>query len=293
MTDDSGAGQEAPLTPTERMLRDNLVCLQRIAQYLGEQEYRRVLGTISNPNRLEHWGRKVYSQSDEDGILAEILRRVGITPAAGVLIEFGVENGLQSNTHWLLRQGYRTVWLEYSDRHVKWIRRFFADYLGDGRLELAHELVTRDTVDARLTALAAGRPVSVLSIDVDGNDYWLWERVAAIHPAVVVVEYNATSPPPISIVQEYEDEGPRKVKTDYWGASLSAFHKLARRKGYQLVGCGVVGVNAFFVRDELVTQERFPYSWTPEALYHPLRRKLITDAFVPGFPAAVGRYEEI
>lgn len=290
---DESSGPDAPLTTTERMLRDQGRSLERVAQYLGEQELRRVVGTIADPGRLEHWGRKIYSQSDEDGILGEILKRIGAGPDAGIAIEFGVENGLQSNTYWLLRQGYTAVWLECNDRHVKWIRRFFADYLDSGRLQLAHELVARDTIDTRLATLSGGRPVSVLSIDVDGNDYWLWERVEAIRPAVVVVEYNATCPPPLAVVQVHDDEGPKKVKTDYWGASLSALHKLARRKGYQLVGCGVVGVNAFFLRDDLATQERFPYPWTPEALYHPLRRKLITDAFVPGFPPAVGRYEEV
>ena len=290
---DESPAQDTATQNTERMLRDQGRCLERIAQYLGEQEARRVVGGIAESRRLEHWGQKIYSQSDEDGILAEILRRIGAGPDAGVLIEFGVENGLQSNTHWLLRQGYSAVWLECDDKHVKWIRKFFDEFLASGRLTLAHELVARDTIDARLGALAAGRPVSVLSIDVDGNDYWLWERVESISPAVVVVEYNAAYPPPVAVVQEHDPEGPRKVKTDYWGASLSAFHKLARRKGYQLVGCGIVGVNAFFVRDDLATQERFPYPWTPDALYHPLRRKLITDAFVPGFPPAVGRYESI
>lgn len=290
MTDESTTTQELAAN-VERMLRDQLRCLERVAQYLGEEELRRVVGGIADPNRLEHWGRKIYSQSDEDGILGEILRRVEAGPDAGILIEFGVENGLQSNTHWLLRQGYTTIWLERDDRHVKWIRKFFADYLADGRLTLGQELVVRDTIDARLAALAGGRPVSVLSIDVDGNDYWLWERVETIRPAVVVIEYNATCPPPVSVVQEHDEEGPRKVKTDYWGASLSALHKLARRKGYQLVGCGVVGVNAFFVRDDLASEARFPYPRTPEALYHPLRRKLIADAFVPGFLPSVGRYE--
>lgn len=293
MADHSSGAPDVPVPPAERMLADQTRVLERIAQYLGEQEARRVVSTIAEPRRLEHWGRKIHSQSDEDGILGEILRRLGRGAEDGILIEFGVENGLQSNTYWLLRQGYTVVWLEYSERHARSIRRFFSDYLERGRLQLAQELVVRETVDHRLAALAAGRPVSVLSIDVDGNDYWLWERVETIRPAVVVIEYNATCPPPVAVVQEYDAEGPRKVKTDYWGASLSALDKLARRKGYQLVGCGIVGVNAFFVRDDLVTDERFPYDRAPEALYHPLRRKLIADAFVPGFPAAVGRYVDV
>ena len=88
------------------MLRTQTRALERIAQYLGEQEARRIVGSIADAQRLEHWGRKVYSQTDQDGILGEILRRIGAGPNAGILIEFGVEDGLQNNTHWLLRQGY-------------------------------------------------------------------------------------------------------------------------------------------------------------------------------------------
>jgi hypothetical protein len=286
--DPGGSG----LTNLERMVREQGRALQRIAQYLGEQEARRVVASIADPQRLEHWGRKIYSQGDEDGILGEILHRVGLGATDGIAIEFGVENGLQSNTHWLLRQGYRAVWLEFSDQHVKWIRRWFAEYLADGRLTLAHETVEVETIDARLSALVAGRPVLILSIDVDGNDYWLWDRVEGIRPAIVVVEYNATFPPPISIVQQHASEF-RKAKTDHWGASLCALGKLGQRKGYSLVACSVTGVNAFFVRNDLASPERFPYDRRPESLYHPLRRHLIADAFAPPFPPDVGSYVEV
>ena len=81
------------------------------------------------------------------------------------------------------------------------VRRLFGHYVRDGALTVAHERVERDTVDARLAALADGRPVTVLSIDVDGNDYWLWGQIESIRPSVVVIEYNASFPPPVSVVQ--------------------------------------------------------------------------------------------
>ena len=292
MADSAEAAQGKELTDVERMLREQGRALQRIAQYLGEQEARRLVAAIGDPQRLEHWGRKVYSQGDEDGILGEILRRLGLGPRDGIAIEFGVESGLQSNTHWLLRQGHPAVWLEFSDQHVKWIRRWFAEYLASGQLTLAHEVVEVATIDSRLSALANGQPVSVLSIDVDGNDYWLWERVQSIQPAIVIVEYNATFPPPVSIVQEHATEF-RKAKTDYWGASLGALWKLGQRKGYTLVACTITGVNAFFVRHDLATPQRFPGDHRAEALYHPLRRHLIADAFAAPFPPDVGRYVEV
>jgi hypothetical protein len=277
-------------TELETILKAQSRQLQRLATYAAARELRDVLKAIPEQSRLERWGMKVYSQSDEDGIIAEIFRRIGISPESGIFIEFGVENGLENNTHYLLRQGYSGVWLEHADRSVKWIRRLFVDYLASGQLQLAEELVTRERIDDRLGTLADGRPVSVLSIDVDGNDYWLWERVHAIKPAVVVIEYNGTFPPPLSIVQEYRPDPPLKVRTDDFGASLTALTKLGLNKGYRLVGCNITGVNAFLVREDLVTDERFPYERTAESLYQPLRKNLVLDCFINGYLPAVGRW---
>lgn len=119
------------------------------------------------------------------------------------------------------------------------------------------------------TITGAGVPagLDLLSIDVDGVDYWLWESLTCVSPRVVVIEYNASFGPHRSITVPYEsgfDRVEKHPSTFYHGASLSALAKLGAKKGYSLVGCDSNGVNAFFVRNDLI---KSPLA----ALFSPMR----------------------
>jgi hypothetical protein len=263
--------------------------------YLARMEWRTLLQGIPDPHRLEHFGRKIYSQAEEDGILEEIFRRLAITRDSGKFIEFGASNGLQfSNTLYLLYRGFSGLWIEWSEPHVDAIRSRFQLPLASGQLRLARALVTAENInDLLLENLGDQREVALLSIDIDGNDFWVWKAITSIAPAVVVIEYNGKFPPPLSIAQEYR---PNHVWnfTDYSGASLEALARLGRQKGYQLVGCNITGVNAFFVREDLVAGH-FPYSRTATNLYHPCRFYLsLGGCFMSsGHVADFGKYVEI
>jgi hypothetical protein len=98
--------------------------------------------------------------------------------------------------------------------------------------------------------------LDLLSIDVDGNDYWIWNGLEEFHPRVVVIEYNSSLPPGCERVQPYDPES-RPTLTDTSGASLESLCRLAQRKGYQLVHSDLSGTNAFFVRDD-IGGELFP-----------------------------------
>jgi len=106
----------------------------------------------------------------------------------------------------------------------------------------------------------------MLSIDIDGNDYWVWEAITCIDPRVVVIEYNAKFPPPLEWIMPYN---PDHIwdGSDLHGASLKALEKLGIRLGYQLVGTNMNGRNAFFVKSGLA-KDRFPQPATAENLYH-------------------------
>lgn len=96
--------------------------------------------------------------------------------------------------------------------------------------------------------------IDLLSIDIDGNDYWVWKAMTAIRPRVVVIEYNSSFGPDRSVTVAYDPSFRRYEKHPsglYYGASLQALNKLAAQKGYFLAGCDSAGVNAFFVRDDL------------------------------------------
>jgi len=265
--------------------------LDRIAARSARHEWRELLRGIPNPARLEHFGFKVYSQNDEDGILREVLRRLELGPSSGAFVEIGASNGLENNTHFLLKQQYRGVWIEASDQHIQKMRRLFSTDIAEHRLTVCQSFVTAENIAATVAGALEGQPVTLLSIDVDGNDYWIWKALTN-RPPVVVIEFNGKFPPPLSVVQEYRPDHVWRG-TDYFGASLAALTTLGSEKGYELVGCNITGSNAFFVRQDLVA-DRFPYDRTAESLYQPCRYDLTHDCFANvGYKADVGPFMSV
>jgi hypothetical protein len=110
----------------------------------------------------------------------------------------------------------------------------------------------------------------LLSLDIDGNDLWVWRAITAIQPRVVVIEYNAAFGPGRSLSVQYDpafDRFKYHPSGIYHGASLSAMANVGREKGYVLVGCESHGVNAFFVQRELATSADL-IEMTPEQAYY-------------------------
>lgn len=233
---------------------------------LFEQHYQLLLGSTrySDPRRLEQFGYRTFSQNDEDGILQEIFRRIGKT--RGTFLEFGVEVGRQNNSLLLLYTGWSGMWIEADASACAAIRSDFSQYLSVGQLKLENALVSPDNINSFIDSLG-DTELDLLSIDVDGNDYWIWEALRH-RPKVIVCEYNAKFVPPVEWVMPYD---PSHVwdESDYQGASLQSFVGLGRQKGYSLVGCCIAGVNAFFVRDDLL-HDKFSHS-DVATLYNPPR----------------------
>jgi hypothetical protein len=192
-------------------------------------------------------GFKVYSQADEDGIIEEIVRRIGIE--RGHFIEIGCGDGRENNSHYLLLKGWRGIWVDGDANSTAAIR---AALLLDGRLRLVEQMVTRDNVTT--IPAAAGSPdfgaLDLLSVDVDGNDLAIAEAaIEAWSPKVVIGEYNAKFPPPLQLEVAYDPEH-RWAGDDYHGASLAAWVERLK-PGYRLVACNLAGTNAIFVREDL------------------------------------------
>ena len=218
--------------------------------------------------RLTRFGHKIYAQNDEDGIIAEILRRLG-DKIPKTFIEFGVESGVECNTLALLAQGWSGLWLEGSDKYVAHINQNLAAYINTNKLKAAPAFVTRDNVNQLFTQNGMTGEIGLLSIDVDGNDIWIWKAVTAVNPAIVVIEYNSTWAPPLTIAQ-VDDPAVYWQGTNYFGASLGALEKIGKEKGYNLVGCNFSGANAFFVRADLCG-DLFAAPYTAENHYEPPR----------------------
>jgi hypothetical protein len=241
----------------------------------------------ADPKRLERYGFKVYSQNDEDGIIEQIFKRIGIT--SKTFVEFGVENGLENNTLRLLLEGWSGLWIESSEGHVGEINRKFSDVVANGRLRVIEAVVDRDNINTLIGTYCNGE-IDFLSIDIDGNDIYILEAIDVVNPRVIVVEYNGKFRPPLSVAQRY-DPTHKWSGTDYGGASLAAITKVADRKGYNLVGCGIVGVNAFLVRKDLV-KDKFQEPFTAVNHYQPARY-FLWQTFASGHSPDWGPYEAV
>jgi hypothetical protein len=249
-------------------LRQTKTDTHRLAIIAKAQYIDRILSDpkYSNPLRLEPSGLKIFSQFDEDGIIQEIFNRIGTTNKR--FVEFGVGTGIENNTLALLLYGWKGLWIEGNDRSVAEIQSRFSDVLSAGHLSLVHSLVTAENINELIGSGIQGE-IDLLSVDIDGNDYYVFDAIHVVQPRVVVIEYNAKFPPALSIVQKYHPDYTWDL-TDYYGASLNALVRVARRRGYCLVGCNLAGANAFFVRDDLVG-EKFHKPFSAENHYQPAR----------------------
>jgi hypothetical protein len=201
-----------------------------------------------DPKRFFLYGHQVHSQFGEDGMIAEVFRRIGTSDK--MFLEVGVGNGLENNTAYLLTQGWTGCWVEGDPRGVRTIRDNLERRLSDGPLKLIELFVIMENIAPALKASAVPEDLDLLSIDVDQNTYWIWSALVNIRARVVVVEYNATFPASVDRKAEYNPQA-QWDGSFYYGVSLKVFELLGRRLGYSLVGCDLTGTNALFVKQEL------------------------------------------
>ncbi|MBV8600082.1 MAG: hypothetical protein JO359_00820 [Candidatus Eremiobacteraeota bacterium] len=229
------------------------------ARRLARMRHTRALRSFGE---LQSFERKVLSQNGEDGILRELLFRLG---RDRFFVEFGVQDGSECNTA-LLSQwyGWNGVLIEGDPAYAARLRERYRD----GGVTVLCEFVTRENIVQLFERAGVPQEFDLLSIDIDGNDYWVWEALGGYRPRVVVIEYNGSIPPDRFWIMRY-DPAHRWNKTLYYGASLSALKFLGDRKGYALVGTDSAGVNAFFVRRDLLAAAGFPERTVAEAYSKP------------------------
>jgi hypothetical protein len=193
---------------------------------------------------------KIFSQNGEDGIIAELVRRLPVKDQW--FIEFGVEDGTECNTRWLAEGlGWSGLYFEPNAKNCAALALRWA---GSATVSVVQEAVTPEIVGSLFERHEVPHQFGVLSIDVDGQDYWIWKALpAAYRPAVVVIECNTSYPSGVSRV-ERQGLPWRPDHSDSFGASLEALSQLGRCRGYSMVHVELAGVNAFFVRDDLLMQ---------------------------------------
>jgi hypothetical protein len=226
----------------------NLEREERLILAQGRQLADRVRD-LKHPARLEDVEFRVFSQFGDDGILQYIVSHLAGIPRT--FVEFGVEDYAESNTRFLLmNNNWSGFIMDGSAEHMTAVTSAYYYW--------RHELVARPafiTVE-NVNGLLAQRPfpdVGVLHIDVDGNDYWIWQAIDCIKPPVVIVEYNSVLGPERPVSVPYAADFRRTqahFSNLYWGASLPALAHLASAKGYALIGSNSAGNNAYFIRTD-------------------------------------------
>jgi hypothetical protein len=266
--------QALPVIRELQQIRDSLWALrgQNAHQLLIRREafLRRLIATSAkyqDPRVLNHFEFQIFSQNGEDGIIAEIFRRVG--SESRCFVECAAGEGVENNTAFLLRQGWRGVWMEADPRCVQRIRSQFAEPLAAGHLKLLPEFTAAETIVSQWRSLDVPEEFDFLSLDIDRNTSHVWRALKSYRPRVVSVEYNATFPPDVSWEVPYAAERVWN-RTTYFGASLKALELIGRDLGYSLVGCDLSGTNAFFVRSDL-NLSAFVGPFTAETHYEPPR----------------------
>jgi hypothetical protein len=209
-----------------------------------------------SPGFRDHEAR-LYSQNGEDGLLLHIFSTIGTTDRR--LVEFGIEDGRECLARTLMVEfGWSGLVMDSEEANVGDARRFFHGECGltEERVRVVCCFVTAENIDGVLAENGMTGDVDLLSIDIDGNDFWVWKAITAIRPRVVAIEYNASFGPDEPLTVEYDPHFDRKTKHSsgwYHGASITALAELGRRRGYALVGGDSSGINAFFVRKELLS----------------------------------------
>ena len=195
---------------------------------------------------------KVFSQFGDDGIIQYLVSVVDIPNR--VFIEFGVEDYKESNTRFLLvNDKWKGLIVDGSQSHIKSIKSSALYWKND--LTAVCHFITRDNINKIFTENGFTGEIGILSIDIDGNDYWIWESIDTVSPSIVIVEYNSVFGANHAITIPYDPEFNRMNACFfglYWGASLKALCRVADKKGYYFVGSNSDGNNAYFVRKDKI-----------------------------------------
>jgi len=234
---------------------------------------------------------KVFSQFGEDGIIQYLIRKAAIPRDCQYFVELGVQDYSEANTRFLLiNDNWRGLVMDAANMSAVRASGLYARH----ELTARSAFIDRDNINGLIADAGFGGSIGLLSIDIDGNDYWVWERISIVDPIIVIVEYNGVFGSTRAVTVPYDPAFKRSVAHSsglYWGCSLRALELLARRKGYALVGSNRAGNNAFFVkRDHLNGQ---PELTAAQAYYEPRFRESQDRTGVRTFLSGTARLKAI
>lgn len=205
-------------------------------------------------NELSDYEFKVFSQWGEDGIIQYLVRN--IPNIKKQFIEFGIEDFFEANCRFLLMKDFWEGFvIDGSQDNLYSLRNSY--YYWRHQLVDCCSFITKDNICDLLSKSNFDKDLGIISVDIDGIDYYVFEALSEWTPAIYIFEYNSLFGKDLPVTVPYDAAFTRNTahySNQYWGASLPAFHHLATLRGYSLVGTNTAGNNAFYVRNDLLNE---------------------------------------
>src|SRR5215831_13625637 len=201
-------------------------------------------------SKLSDAGFRCFSQFEEDGLILFIMAALGIQE--GVFLDLGSADGINSNcANLALNFGWRGTFIDGNESNIAKGRAFYESHPDTWAYPPVFicAMINRENINQLLTEASVPSEIDFMSIDIDGNDYWVWDALSATSPKVVRIETHIEFGMNNIVVPYHKDYVYPGRHPDYHGASPVAMEKLARRKSYRLVGANRYGFNTIYVRD--------------------------------------------
>ena len=225
---------------------------ERLRVQIGTAEAARVRALP--PDRIADSEFQVFSQFGEDGILQFLVGQVPVPIESEVFVEFGVESYAEANTRFLLvHDHWRGLIMDGGDA--------MHGFLDGSGMKWRHTIdaktafIDRKNINSLISEAGIEGDIGLLSVDIDGNDYWVLQAIDVVSPRILALEYNANFGPEAAVTVPYDPSfvrGEKHWTWLYWGASLAALTRLAKERGYALVTGNRAGNNAFYVRSDVL-----------------------------------------
>ena len=251
---------------------DEISSLQKQVQYLIGLQHQQLHRDGLQPN-IDDLQFRAFSQNGEDGLLHYIFTMIGTESKK--VVEICCGNGQECNaTNLILNHGWHGLLIDGSSKNIEHARKFFA-----GRAEaklwppqLVQSWITAENVNELISSHNFRGEIDLLSLDIDGNDYWIFEAIKCVSPRVVMAEYQNSMGPTHAKTQKYDPKFVQKRRPDgldLVGTSLPALAHLAKQNNYRLVARQDKCVNAVFMRND-VGQDIFPEIPLEDCFDHPM-----------------------
>lgn len=217
------------------------------AKILRKQNQKNVDSILNNLQESEY---KVFSQHGDDGIIQFLVDYLEIKNKT--FIEFGVENYLEANTRYLLIENNWTgLIMDGSKKNIDFVQ---SDHIyWKYNLTAVDAFITKENINNLIKSNGFEGEIGLLHIDIDGNDYWIWETIDVVSPIILILEYNSLFGAENTWTIPYSADFFRTnahFSNLYYGASLASLVDLSEKKGYIFIGCNSAGNDAFFVKRE-------------------------------------------